>query len=215
MNAVGTGAAFLSQLVLARVLGVHGYGIYAYVIAWTTVLAPLAAVGFQTSLLRFAAAYRERGEWALLRGVIRYAERRVLLAGAITSLAMAAVVVGLGDRLAPELALSLLVGCGLVPLLALLQVRSSIVRAFGGVVSALAPQLLLRHVILLAIVGIWGWALSSAVAPASALAVTAFATLLALAMTTLAQRRLRPAALTGAEVVYRPDDWWRASRSCC
>jgi O-antigen/teichoic acid export membrane protein len=211
INALGTGMAFLSQLLLARVLGVDGYGVYAYVIAWVTVLAPLAALGFQTGLLRFAAAYRERGEWALLRGVIRYAERRVLLAGVITGLALAAGVVGLGDRLAPELALSLLVGCGLVPLLAMLQVRSSIVRAFGGVVSALAPQLLVRHAILVVIIGIWGWVLSSAIAPHSAMAVTLLATLLALAVVSLAQRRLRPAGVARADVVYRADDWWRAS----
>jgi O-antigen/teichoic acid export membrane protein len=80
INIATTGLAFLAQVVLARALGADGYGVFAYVTAWVTVLVLLATLGFPTGLLRFAAAYRAREEWHLLRGVIRYAELRVAAA---------------------------------------------------------------------------------------------------------------------------------------
>ena len=109
---------------LARVLGASGYGIYAYVTAWIVVLALCATLGFHTAMLRFVSVYRAREEWPLLRGVLRYAAQRVSVAGLVIGGGAAGVVVALGDRLAPELARTFLVGCAMVPvLLALLQVQ--------------------------------------------------------------------------------------------
>ena len=83
INVLTTGLAFVTQILLARFLGPAGYGIYAYVIAWTTVLALCATLGFETGMLRFVAAYRARQQWSLLRGILRYALRRVSLAGLV------------------------------------------------------------------------------------------------------------------------------------
>ena len=211
INIFGTGLAFLSQLVLARVLGVEGYGIYAYVIAWITVLALLATLGFQTGMLRFAAAYRAREEWGLLRGVIRYATGRVSLAGLATGLLTAGVVVALGDRLAPELAGTFLVGCAMLPFLSLLQVSSSTVRALGGVVLALAPQALVRPAVMLLGIGIATLAFSFAFTPPTAMAVMLIATMFGLGMVGLALRRLRPHELATAGVAYKSREWRRTS----
>src|ERR1700757_2693839 len=71
---VGVAVTYLSQLVIARTIGVESYGIYSYVVAWVTLLAYLAALGFDVSLLRLVPAYRTQGMWELTRGVIQYAE---------------------------------------------------------------------------------------------------------------------------------------------
>jgi O-antigen/teichoic acid export membrane protein len=207
INVGGTGLAFLSQLVLARVLGVEGYGIYAYVIAWVTILGLLATLGFHTALLRFASAYRAHGEWALLRGVIRYAEIRVLTAGLAIGAVGAVAVVGLGDRLPPELVRTFQLGFAIVPVLALLQLRSSTVRAFGGVISALAPQNLVRSATVLLIVAVAGLVLGWQLAPSSAMAAMLLGTALGLALVTLALRRRRPAQVTTVAVEQQAALW--------
>ena len=74
--AVGAGLTYGSQLVLARMIGADGYGVYAYVFAWMTVLAYISALGFDVSLLRFVPAYLAPQAFALLRGVIRLRARR-------------------------------------------------------------------------------------------------------------------------------------------
>ncbi len=211
INIGATGLAFLAQVVLARVLGVDGYGVYAYVTAWVTVLALLGTLGSQTGLLRFASAYRARQEWHLLRGVIRYAELRVVAASLALSIAAAGIVVALGDRLAPELARTFLVGCAMVPVLALLQVRSSIVRTFGGVVSALVPQTLVRYAVVLGGVGLGGVVFSFAIQPHTAMGVMLLGTVLGLGMVSFAVRRARPAAMTTTPAVYDAPEWRRAA----
>ena len=128
----GNRTAFLSQLLLARVLGVAGYGAYAYVMAWVTVLALLATLGFQTGMLRFVSAYCAREEWPLLRGVLRYAMQRVSLAGLTIGIVTAGVVLALGDRLGTGVAGTFLVGCAIVLVLALSQVRESIARRLAA-----------------------------------------------------------------------------------
>ncbi len=180
INIAGTGLAFLSQLLLARVLGVAGYGAYAYVMAWVTVLALLATLGFQTGMLRFVSAYCAREEWPLLRGVLRYAMQRVSLARARRSgSSPPASSSRSGDRLGPgsrALSWSAARSC---PSWRCRRSAESIVRAFGGVALALAPQALLRPAIVLAVVGVWGVLLSLPIGPQGAMAVTLLATALA------------------------------------
>lgn len=162
-----TGAALscCSQLVLARVVGAASFGIYSYVLAWVTILAYLSALGFDVSLLRLVSVYRARRAWSLLLGVIRYAEWRVTLGGATVALAGSALVLFLESGHSAEQVGCFLVGFVLVPVWALLWIRSSIVRAFGGVASALAPDRLVRDGLLLVLISLAnlvpGWAIDA------------------------------------------------------
>ena len=210
VNVIGTGAAFLAQLVLARVLGVESYGIYAYVSAWIAVLALLATLGFQTGMLRFASAYVAREEWCLLRGVIRYAERRVALAGLAVAAAGSVTIVAVIGRLPSELAHTFLVSFAIVPVLALLQVRGSLLRAFGRVVAALAPNQLVRQVAILVGVGALGLGLAEVVRAPLAMAVTLAATLLSLGVASFSLRRARPSAMADAKIAEERAVWRRA-----
>ncbi len=46
----GAGLTYGSQLLLARAIGADSFGLYAYVLAWVTMLAYLAVLGFDVSL---------------------------------------------------------------------------------------------------------------------------------------------------------------------
>jgi len=149
----GAGLTYGSQLLLARAIGADGFGIYAYVFAWITMLAYFAVLGFDVLLLRFIPAYQAQGDWSLLRGVVRYAERWAAVVGLAVALAGVAVVRLWVSARSPDLADTFLAGFLLVPVLAQLWVRSAVVRAFGGVVSALAPDRMVRDGLLLALKG--------------------------------------------------------------
>jgi O-antigen/teichoic acid export membrane protein len=211
VNVAGTGLAFLSQVVLARVLGASGYGIYAYVTAWGVVLALCATLGFHTAMLRFVSAYRACEEWPLLRGVLRYAAQRVSAAGLLIGAGSAGVVLALGDRLAPELARTFLVGCAIVPVLALIQVQAAVVRGFGGVISALTPHGVVRHGVLLPVIAIWGLVLAWPLAPHGAMAAMLLATLAGLGAVSWSQSRLQPAGLRSATAAFDRQTWRRTA----
>ena len=62
---VGAGLTCVAQLVTARIIGPDSYGVYAYVLAWVTLLGYFSTLGFHVSLLRFVPAYRpgRNGRW--------------------------------------------------------------------------------------------------------------------------------------------------------
>ena len=148
----GAGLTGLAQLVIARQVGAPSYGIYAYVMAWTTLLYYGATLGFNMVLLRFVPAYSSTGRWSLARGVIGYAfQRSFIVSLAITSSGIA-LVLTFANPVQHELAVSLVMGLITVPLFALCVLSSATVRTLGGVISAIAPERLVRDGLLLVLV---------------------------------------------------------------
>lgn len=205
----GAGLTYLAQLAIARAVGPDEYGIYAWVAAWMTVLAYLSAMGFDVSLLRFVSAYRSQRKWALLRGVIRYANRRAACAGVTIVLLGLLGVQFLGDRSRPELKYTLMAGLPLVPIWALLWIRCSIVRALGGVVSALAPDRLARDGFLVLLIGaatlLAGWRINAPLA----MAATLLSALPALGIASFAVRRRKSGVVSEAAPEYAAANWRR------
>src|SRR6266516_6330986 len=148
----GIGLTYCSQLVIARILGVDIYGMYAYVFAWMVVLAYFSTLGFDVALLRFVPAYEAKHAWPLLRGVIQYAERRATIVGISVILVGVSVIMFRG--LSPQLRNTFFIGFMVVPVWALLWIRCSVVRAFGGVVSAIAPDRVVRDGMLVGLVAL-------------------------------------------------------------
>jgi O-antigen/teichoic acid export membrane protein len=62
--------AYASHLAFSRLLGLHDYGIYVILIGWAGLLSVPARLGFDTSALRYATVYLEKGDWPALRGYI-------------------------------------------------------------------------------------------------------------------------------------------------
>jgi len=129
----GVGLTYCSQLLIARMVGVHTYGVYAYVYAWMVVLAYMSALGFDVALLRFVPAYEAVRNWPLLCGVIQYGQRRAAAVGlTVTLIGVCAVLL---RKEVPPLRDTLLVGLWLVPVWALLWIRCSVVRLWRPIAS--------------------------------------------------------------------------------
>jgi len=206
---VGFGLTYCSQLVIARIVGVDTYGVYAYVLAWMVVLAYFSALGFDVGLLRFVPAYEAKHAWALLRGVIQYAQRRAAFVGISVVLIGIGVVKGWAPS--PELQSTFLVGFAMVPILALVRIRCSVVRAFGGVASALVPDRVVRDGTLIGLLAVasvgLGWTLN---APFVMVA-TLISSALGLVCAGLAMRRRRPRAIDDILPAYDAAAWRRAA----
>jgi O-antigen/teichoic acid export membrane protein len=210
IHVAGAAMTYCAQLVLARTIGADGYGVYAYVFAWMTVLAYISALGCDVSLLRFVPVYRTAEAWGLLRGVIRYAGRRATCVGLGVALTGVAVVLSRAGELQPDLAATFFVGLALVPVLALLWIRSAVVRAFGGVVWALAPDRTVRDGTLLGIglASLAGW---WAIDAPLAMAATLLGAAAGLGLVSLAMRRLTPGAVSDVAPAYDGRTWRRTA----
>lgn len=211
IHVAGAGLTYCSQLVIARTVGPDSYGIYAYVFAWMTVLAYFSALGFDVSLLRFVPAYQAQRAWALLRGVIQYAQRRAAAVGFGVVLIGISVVAICAGKLPTELTDTFLIGFVLVPIWALLWIRSSVVRAFGGVVSALAPDRMVRDGLLIGLVGLAILIRGLNIDASLIMALTLVSSALGLELVSSAKRRLQPRAIDNISPVYAGPTWRRAA----
>ncbi len=205
----GAGLTYCAQLAVARAIGPHGYGIYVYVLAWVTVLAYLSALGFDISLLRFVPAYLATRAFGFLRGVIQYASRRVAAVGCGIALTGVAAILAQAGKLPPDFAKTFAVGFALVPILALLWIRAAVVRGFGGVVAALAPDRVVRDGVLLGVIFFAsvgaGWRIDAG----WAMVVTVLGSAAGLGLVSFAIRQLRPEELESIGLVYDRKNWRR------
>lgn len=206
---VGAVLTYVAQVVTARIIGADSYGVYAYVLAWVTLLGYFSTLGFHVSLLRFVPAYQAKEEWALVRGVILYSQRGA--AGTAISIVLIGVcgIIGLHGSMRPELADTFLLGIAAVPFLALHLIGASVVRAFGGIVMALAPERIVRDGLLLAIVAAAFWGNLDRLDATLAMAATLLGSLVMLGLVGIFLRRLRPPALDHVKPAYTAEDWWR------
>lgn len=205
----GFALTYCSQLIIARVVGVDTYGVYAYVFAWMVVLGYFSTLGFDVGLLRFVPAYEAKRAWPLLKGVIQYAQRCAMFVG--LSVIFIGVWVVHDWTASPELQRTFVAGFALVPILALVRIRCSAVRAFGGVVSALVPDRVVREVALIGLLAVatlgLGWTLN---APFVMVA-TLISSTLGLVCAGLAMQRLRPRATDNIRPAYAAAAWRRAA----
>jgi O-antigen/teichoic acid export membrane protein len=206
-----TGAVltYIAQLLIARLVGAESYGVYAYVFAWMTILAYVAALGFDVSLLRLIPAYRATRQWGLLRGVIQYADRRTMAAGMTFLLGGCASVWLLAGRMTPELAHCFYFGFALVPVWSLLWITSSSVRALGGVVSALAPDRIVRDgALILLLIYLRSWA-GVDLDASGVMFLTLTSSLVGLVIVRFNVRRWRPPSVVAALPQHAAVEWRR------
>ncbi|MCO1600969.1 flippase [Desulfosporosinus nitroreducens] len=72
-------ATLAINIILARIMGAEGYGIYSYALALTTIIAIPAQIGLPTLLTRNIAAYQIKEQWGLMRGILRFSNEVVIL----------------------------------------------------------------------------------------------------------------------------------------
>lgn len=163
----GTAATLLLQIVLARLLGVQGFGDYMYVVSWIGLLSLVATLGLDTAALRYVSEYAARGAWQLVDAFLRRSLVVVALASTTLSVLLVAVVSALGEHLADSLAQTFFTSALLLPGLALLLLVSGVLRGLKQVVVAMLPQWLLRPVLLVAAAGSLTLLLRRAPSPAA------------------------------------------------
>lgn len=144
LQVAGVGMSYVAHLLAARLAGPESYGLYAYVTAIIVVVAYLAALGYDSAMLRFLPTYAERQEWHLVAGIVAFVERRVkAIAIAAAGLGLAVVAVT-STASSPERLLAFGLGMILIPIWALTFIRCATMRALGNVLTAQLPERVIR-----------------------------------------------------------------------
>lgn len=135
----GIGLGLVSQVVLAKVLSLEGYGLYTYVITILGVVMLATRHGWDILMIRNVAAFREKQEWGLLRGILRRGFQLSL--GATAAAALLQALIGLG--LQSPFGWALVIGAPVLVIWTALSVAGGLLNGLGRVVLGHGLQTLL------------------------------------------------------------------------
>ncbi len=180
-NASGAVLALVSQVILARWLGVAAYGLYVYALAWVALLGLVALRGTDTATLRFVAAYAGQGLTGSITCFIAFARRRTLASSIVVAALVAVAAACLGERLAAGGSLAFSLAAGLLLPNTALQLSTSQLVALGRPVLSQVLQGIARPLLLLALLAAWRSFVTQPLAASQALIANALACLAVLA----------------------------------
>jgi O-antigen/teichoic acid export membrane protein len=185
--------AFGINVLLARLLGVRGYGYYAYLTVWLTVMVNVGLLGVDRLLVRDWAVYRSLGDWAHMGGLWRWANLAVLAATVGVAAAGWLAASSLRARLDTEQIATLHIGLLALPFMALTLVRQAALQAEGHSLAGQIPERILRPVVVGAVSVLLFWGMGEALAAPAAAAAFVAASALAFGVSEVLVIRLRPA----------------------
>lgn len=206
----GAGLTSIAQFEIARQIGLSSYGTYSYAFAWVSLLAYSATLGFNVALLRFVPAYGAKEQWSLARGVIQFGVGWALVAAIVLAGIGAGIVAVSSTRPHTELTISLLIGMATVPLVTMYLIGATLLRAFGGIVSALLPERIVRDGLLLVLVVLAAAAASWPLNAALVMTALLISSVVTVGVVCVTLHRIWPLALRGVGSTYAPRYWLTA-----
>lgn len=203
----------LTSVLLARWMGVEGYGVYATAMALVLLLTVPTGLGLPVLLVRLFASYRVHQQWGLMRGLLIRGNQAVLGASLVMALIAAAAIWGLEDRLGLVHTAVYILALALIPLTALSAMRSTALRGLHHVILGQLPENLVMPALFLALVAGWWLALggSAALSPELAILARIVATAAAFGVGAALLLRRIPATVRRAAPEYQPRAWARAA----
>jgi len=207
----GAGAAFTMHVMLARLAGAEQYGTYSYVVSCIGVLVLISTVGLDVSLVKYTAAYHAQAQWALLKGIVRWAHG-VVLTIACTIALLAGLVAGLG-RDGPNTVLvhTVWIGCGILPVTAGLRLIEARLMGFRRVVLAEIPDGVLRPVAMAGTVALLFWLPGRPLHSADAMGLHLLVLIAVVVMSAALLRKVVRPSATAATPSYEMGAWLRVS----
>lgn len=203
-------AALLIALVLARLLGAVGFGLFSYVIAWASVLVVPGLMGADSIAIRRMAAYGALGDAGRMRGLVSWTVRLVAIT-AISVAILAAVVVPLAGLVPDGGHVVFVLGMALVPLLAMLRLAQAHLRGLGHIVVGFMPELALIPALTLAFIATAWLVLGGRLDPLTALSADVAAGVAGvIAATWLLRRYLRP-LIADVPPIVEGRSWFKAA----
>ena len=156
LQVVAVALAFATTLVLARLLGPAGYGVFAFASAAVNLLTVLVMFGMDNLVMREVAVGNAEQSARRLRGILRFGVVLTLLIAVLSAGLVHFGLTAAPDLLAPEMIAALLVAVYALPFIALMRVVRAALRGIQRPVIATAPFLVGQPLIFfLAVLGAW------------------------------------------------------------
>lgn len=141
--------AFVSQIVLARLMGEFEYGIFAFVWVLVVLAGSLSCLGFHTSIIRFLPQHQTVGDLEAARGLLVAARVFTLICASSVAAAGIAFLHFYGHLFESYWLVPLFLALITLPMIGLGDVLDGTARANSWTVTALSPTFLIRPTLIL------------------------------------------------------------------
>lgn len=210
LTATYTALLFATTIILARLLGPESYGVYAIVTSVTAMVGVFATPGLENLLIRDLAAYGVSNDHSRSRGLMRVSSRLTLWIGLVLTVVLCLVTFVVHGWVLDSFTTTMVVGSLVIPVAALSRVRAASLVGLHRVVLSRLPELVVRPLSLLALVGI-GVLVGLSTSPEGAMAATVAAYAASYLVGALVLRRVMPAAIPVAEPRYDAARWRKSA----
>ncbi|MEQ8481189.1 MAG: lipopolysaccharide biosynthesis protein [Hoeflea sp.] len=151
---ISAAIAFVSQIILARMMGDFEYGVFVFVWVIAIILGNLSCLGFHTAVIRFLPQYRTEGAEDAILGLAATARIFAMVSATLIAITGIAMLYMLGDRIEEHYVQPLFVAAFALPMIALGDVLDGTARANGWPVHALSPTYIVRPLLILCFVAL-------------------------------------------------------------
>lgn len=208
---VGMAFGFLVGIQLARGLGAAGYGVYGVAMSIISLMTILTEFGLPQLVTREVAAAQVRNNGALVRGVLHWANRTVILFS--VSMTGAGLVGWLlfKELFSSGVAIALLAGLPLMPLVALGNLRGAALRGLQQIVRGQVPEVVLRPAVFSLLLLLATILFPSGLSPTVAMVMQVISAAAALMVATFLLRGLLPQTQNIAEPATHAKAWLRSA----
>ncbi len=200
----------VAAILLARLLGASGYGIYSFALALVSLAVLPAQAGVPPLVVRETARGDQRRDWPLVRGIWRWANAVTLSLSILITVA-GGIGLWLGWAQGEALHKTLIWSLGLLPLMALVAIRLASLRGLTHVLAGAIPEQVLRPAFLCVALLIVSFVPDAVISPDDAMALTVGGALLALLAGESLLQRYRPPETAAAIPMYKHRAWLAAA----
>lgn len=205
LQVLSLGLGFVSQLAVARVAGVSGYGVYVYALAWSSIVVQPSLLGLDRILIRELAVYAQARAFGLMRGLLRRSDQVTVVGACALALVVAAIALPASSH---ALRASVALGLITIPLAALGRVRLATLQALRQASLGQLTQSVGRTVYFILFLGVAiAVTRSTHMRPETAVGMQALAFGAALATGTVAVRRVLPSGVMRSTPAFEDRRW--------
>ena len=149
IRVVSAAIAFISQIVMARMMGQHEYGIFVFVWVLVILIGNLSCLGFHSAQIRFLPQFEAVNDVERIRGLTATARIFALLSSTGVLIAGAIALHFCGGLIETYYVMPLFIALFILPMIALGDTMEGTARANSWAVVALSPTYIIRPTLIL------------------------------------------------------------------
>lgn len=198
---------FVTNVILVRLLGVHHYGIYVFIMSWFGLLTVISMFGLRQVLIREVSKYYEQKQWGLIRGILVWSTQQTFLFSIGCAVVFGIFVWLIRYQLDSSIFPAAWIALAALPISVESGILASVMQGLRYVTLSKAPTILIQGPFFLLLLLVFGIVMSLNIDSAAALGLTLVSLVVTLAVILWLLFRILPDQVKISESHYESDNW--------